>query len=457
MACKKLGLAPLAPGMHRYLVEFATNHEEFRLPEFQAVAELLGIPITFNEDGYDLKCPYMLFESPATPAVIAGFSRSMAIRYVAELWGYGLDWDTCLQQGLSNDVEVHLDVNTFKFKFYSYNRKMTRKRTQTLLDKLTAIPFKGTVDLDHPDITYLAVEDYGPRSSQGRLDPAQVFLATYITEGCRDFIGQFDLKTRNMIGNTSMDPELSFLMANMVKAREGTLMMDPFCGTASLLLPLARFGASVVGTDIAFVVVHGIGKTSRHNTGQKTRGPKENIMANFEQYNCTSKLVDVLVADTSKPCLRDDALYDAIVADPPYGIREPARKIGHADKEATVPDEFRQNRFPRSEQYTLGAVFKDLVAFAAQRLVLGGRLSFWMPEVLAEPFEVPQHPCMRLIANSQQPLGRKLARRMLTYEKTSSDVSGAISGGPQDDWGVRHAVFEPQVKGEDSSEGPAEL
>ena len=77
----------------------------------------------------------------------------MAVRYVAELWGYGLDWDTCLQSGLSNDIEVHssphyiplcpalpsgaqshLQAVAFKFKFHSYNRKLTRTRTQDILD-----------------------------------------------------------------------------------------------------------------------------------------------------------------------------------------------------------------------------------------------------------------------------------------------------------------------------------
>jgi len=52
---------------------------------------------------------------------------------------------------------------------------------------------------------------------------------------------------------------------------------------------------------------------------------------------------------------------------------------------------------------------------------------------------------MQLIANSQQVLGRKLARRMLTYEKASMDTAGSVSGGPADDWGVRHAVFEPRT------------
>eukprot|EP00730_Choanoeca_flexa_P011760 TRINITY_DN27910_c0_g1_i1.p1 TRINITY_DN27910_c0_g1~~TRINITY_DN27910_c0_g1_i1.p1 ORF type:complete len:450 (+),score=86.63 TRINITY_DN27910_c0_g1_i1:158-1507(+) len=447
MACQKTGLASLRDGLYRYLVEFASNHLEFRLPELQAVAEVCGIDIHVDPESYSLESPYLIFDSPSPPTAITALSRSMAIHYVAELWGYGLTWDACLQRCLREQPASRYQADSFRFRFASFNRKLSKKRTQAILAKLEVLPFEGRVDLTQASVVHVAVEDYGARDGQTRTEPVQVFLATFITEGCRDLIMEYDLKTRNMIGNTSMDPELSFLMANMVKARPGTLMMDPFCGTASLLLPLAHFGAHVMGTDIAFIVIHGIGKTSRHNTGQKERGPNENIRANFAQYGCTGQFVDAFVADTAKPCIRDDVLFDAIVADPPYGIREPARKIGVKDKDATVPEEFRGNRFPRSEAYQLGAVFKDLLGFAAQRLVVKGRLSFWMPEVLADPFEPPTHPCMQLIANSQQPLSRKLARRMLTYEKTSDDVSGSVSASFNDDWKVRHAVFDEETQG----------
>lgn len=50
------------------------------------------------------------------------------------------------------------------------------------------------------------------------------------------------LKTRKFIGNTSMDPQLSVLMANQALVAPGHLVMDPFVGTGSLLVPAAKFG-----------------------------------------------------------------------------------------------------------------------------------------------------------------------------------------------------------------------
>lgn len=53
------------------------------------------------------------------------------------------------------------------------------------------------------------------------------------------------LKTRKFIGNTSMDPQLSLLMANQGLAGKGDLVFDPFVGSGSLLVAAAKFGAYV--------------------------------------------------------------------------------------------------------------------------------------------------------------------------------------------------------------------
>jgi len=42
---------------------------------------------------------------------------------------------------------------------------------------------------------------------------------------------KFALVSRNYIGNSTMDPELAFIQANLVLASPGSLLIDPFCGT----------------------------------------------------------------------------------------------------------------------------------------------------------------------------------------------------------------------------------
>ncbi|EDQ87158.1 uncharacterized protein MONBRDRAFT_38107 [Monosiga brevicollis MX1] len=392
--------------------------------------------------GYALQTPFLLASTRHSDAELSGIAqRCVGMAYMGELIAQGENWEMLVEVALRDRVTDELPSGRFKFEIMSYNKKLVKARKMHIFETMAPLAIPGAVDLHDPEIRYLAVEDYGRKHMSAPDAPHRVFWVRQIATGRRDLMRAFDLKTRNMIGNTSMDPELAFFMANMVQAQPGTLAYDPFCGTASLLVPVAYFGGMTMGSDIAFQVVHGVGKTSRQGTGSKTRGPKENILANYEQYELLDKFGDVLVADAANPSFRQDILFDMIVADPPYGIREPARRIGAKDSRP-VPEEFRDNRFPRSKQYGLGAVFTDLISFGAHRLVLGGRLAFWMPEALAEEFVVPAHRCFEVKAACQQILNRKLARRLVVMAKVAEpDASEPEAVGLNAEWGVRHHVF----------------
>ena len=68
----------------------------------------------------------------------------------------------------------------------------------------------------------------------------RLFFGRCIGEGKRDLIGRLSIKTRKFIGNTTMDPTLSLLMANLTAVRDGDLVLDPFAGTGSILVAAAE-------------------------------------------------------------------------------------------------------------------------------------------------------------------------------------------------------------------------
>lgn len=47
---------------------------------------------------------------------------------------------------------------------------------------------------------------------------------------------RYDLKKRIYIGNSTMDPELSFIQANLTHCTSNKLVLDPFCGTGKFYL-----------------------------------------------------------------------------------------------------------------------------------------------------------------------------------------------------------------------------
>lgn len=60
-----------------------------------------------------------------------------------------------------------------------------------------------------------------------------------------------------------MDPQLSLLMANQARIRDGDLVLDPFVGSGSLLVAASQFGGYTLGTDIDYLMLHARTRPSR--------------------------------------------------------------------------------------------------------------------------------------------------------------------------------------------------
>ena len=71
-----------------------------------------------------------------------------------------------------------------------------------------------------------------------------------------------------------------------------------------------------------------------------------------------------------------EEVVDAIVTDPPYGVRAGARKSVHLPYKTRVPG---RDHFPHTDAYTLAECLADLLESAARLLRLGGRLVYFLP------------------------------------------------------------------------------
>jgi len=113
-----------------------------------------------------------------------------------------------------------------------------------------------------------------------------------------------------------------------------------------------------------------------------------------------------------------------VVADPPYGVREGARKVGkkkkHIEREKTHP---RPENPPTKHisscvPYSSPDILKDLLYLAARLLCIGGRLVYWLATTNEySEKDLPLHPCLSIISNSEQPLSSKWRRRLITMIK----------------------------------------
>ena len=303
-----------------------------------------------------------------------------------------------------------------------------------------------------------------------------------------------------------MDAEIAAIMCNLALVKKNSVVFDPCVGTGSILVAAAAAGAHVVGCDIDFFALvgrpaaraarplkkvagsgpgqphvkkkYGAAKYAKGDEGRAAAAAavaeaSVGLMDNFEAYDLPSP-AGVMVADMSRLPFRRrrgerksegifEGCFDAIIADPPYGVRAGGRKqavvVGGEEKEAekeeeagggeeeeerqgeqdegTAPSTISSNQHHHTSRparanarfraegapaptapYELGECLWDLLRLAASALPLGGRLVFFLP---ARPGSgaaaLPRHPCLRVVADCEQPLTRWYCRRLIAMEK----------------------------------------
>lgn len=256
-----------------------------------------------------------------------------------------------------------------------------------------------------PDDEFFVLEEHQIMHGQGKttykLD--RVLFALKISDSGRHLLYQYTLKKRKYLGTTSMNETLSFLVANQALCTPKSFVLDPFVGTGSILISCMHFKSHCLGFDIDWRVL---------------KGKEYNMWSNVDQYKFdTSLLVDLVRSDLSlKKTWNFRHSLDAIVGDPPYGIRAGAKKVEHIDR--IVPENFQKDHIVATSQYDVKDILNDLVEFAERSLKIGGRLIFWYPtDDNFKEKELPDHECFKLIGNVGEKLNSKLTRRLITYEK----------------------------------------
>jgi tRNA (guanine10-N2)-methyltransferase len=253
--------------------------------------------------------------------------------------------------------------STFKFKVDSFGHRLKQSEQFSVMERLNFMTIPGTVNLSNPDVRIALLETYRNGGVAGKKPKlSAVFVGREVSHGARRGLHDLSLKAREYIGTTSMAADCAFFTANQALAAPGKVVFDPFVGTGSLIVAAAYFGATVMGADI-----------DSRTLWPEVRG---GIYANFKQYRLTSQLGGIIHSDFAQCPFPDRPIFDAIVADPPYGVREGARKVGTL-VETALP------RKPGARimtvPYRVSDILKDLLEFAARRLYVGGRLVFWMP------------------------------------------------------------------------------
>ncbi|KAG7098852.1 hypothetical protein E1B28_000755 [Marasmius oreades] len=415
--------------MKKFLFVFAQAHHAFRVPELKSISELYCLKIVIPEDQDPLR-PFMVIELESEAHARILTKRCILIKSIYEFYCQGDDYEHLHDRNRENRHlwSRFIADTSFKFAVSAYNHKIPQVRQKEIVESFSYMGFLGKIDMKTPDIVMGCFEEYDDRRGQirdkheGDGNFRQVYFGRLVAEGtARALISMFDVKKRTYFGNTSMESEISLLMANQSLASPGKVIYDPFMGTGSMAYPTAYFGAHVYGSDIDGRQMRGKGDVS-------------GVVRAASQYGVAQQILDLCTFDITHNPWRCGELFDAIVTDPPYGVRAGAKRLGRKkelDAERVLlyfyhranpqPDD--TPYIPPTRPYELSNLARDLVLLSRYLLKPDGRLVFFLPTVNDEYEEVDVHSMlcegMEVIANSLQDFG-SWGRRLVTIRKTTS-------------------------------------
>lgn len=151
---------------------------------------------------------------------------------------------------------------------------------------------------------------------------------------------------------------------------------------------------------------------------------------------------------TSRP------LFDAIITDPPYGIRERSAALDDAAlSRRTLTTVQHETHVPRTVAVSLRDILADLFHLAERSVVQGGWLVFLLPSML--PLDqalalLPPHPGLRLMSASEQRMGARWSRWCIAMLRLPDRQGIAKPDEPAVDEGVppglRSAIFRSRAE-----------
>lgn len=388
----------------KFLLLLAQHDTDFRAKELIAIAEMEKIEL--NLENYKEDSPFVEVDLHSEDEARRLVQRSFLTRGIYRILAQGSSMEEVHESNKKNLTVYDEFMNkSFKVEFNCYQGTRSKESQLTEINNLGYTNLNGRISLKNPEVRFVFLEDY----DQYNPTPKYIWLATLVSSTARSVIDIYDLKKRKHVGTTSFEAELALVTTNMAQIRKGDIVYDPFSGTGSFPIAAAYHGAYVFASDI-------------------DRRPLRNYGLNFAQYNTSKNFLDSLEMDFTHDAFQSRLKFDAIICDPPYGIRERLVVCGAAKPERFIGKEHilvdnelshrRRDYIATKKPVELSTILQNLLDFAATRLNVGRRLAFWLPveDRDVETTKIPLHTDLEFKYVSVQKFS-KWERWLLTYEK----------------------------------------
>mmetsp|Transcript_17934 Transcript_17934/g.53358 ORF Transcript_17934/g.53358 Transcript_17934/m.53358 type:complete len:429 (+) Transcript_17934:50-1336(+) len=407
-----------------YRVVFRGRHKQFRAADFAAALAPLG---RADHAASDVARVYLSDDCAARTLA----ARSIHVRYVLEEWGCGRSLEAATVEAPPTSPLFSRNASWRLVESRPVGGKALLKTARdpaifkALKPCLDALP--GPVDLNRAEEDICVV-----------FAAEETVVGRVVAEGrAQKLLEDYKVADRRYRGSTTMDAALSFTMARAAGVEAGHVVLDPFAGTGGCLLAACHFSGTrgYAADSDARVLLRGtkhevdgrlrlsdrlraaiaeqlaaVGVRREKRRGESTLAEDASVPGNFADRGLPApRLVvsDVSVLDErleAEEFYFDDLgavdrgrMFDAIVTDPPYGIRERVDETGASD------------------------VVMALFALAERRLRPGGRLAFWHPSTARRapglPETLPFPPSLAFVSAATQSLRGERARTLIVLER----------------------------------------
>ena len=435
-------LSPAAvDGTPTYLLVFAYNQQghELREVEFRCLMDLF-LPAACPRDCYTFNWfagksndnVFAYVQTMQVDALRQVASRIILLKELYLLLSHGDTPELCAAAAAGRAAELVRDSlqggKSFRLDVRAFARKLTLEQQHTIrhvVMQQLAIAIDAPVSLSCPAVS-LCVWLNAPHHDHLSHTP-HCWLGLHIascTAACA-IADSFSLKKRPFLSPTAMPAAHSCIMANCAHVARNRLTWDPFCGSGSIMLICSRFGAQTIGSDIDYRVLHG----GRCNS--KQQGSKEvSLIDNFTFYNLPPPAM-LLHADIGHLPLRASMQVDAVVCDPPYGVRAgtmctAASSSAGGDGSAAVVS--LNGNIAGTSSQGLVDVMSTFLHVSAYHLRIGGRLVFWQPTTEFKDFsDVARHPAFDLLYAPLEIIHEAWSRRLVVMVKVREYETGMVA------------------------------
>ncbi|SCM13142.1 tRNA guanosine-2'-O-methyltransferase, putative [Plasmodium chabaudi adami] len=498
-----------------YLIWFSSHnkYDELKILELKSLLETFGYYCNISLNGEELNLKknkyggetYIKINKLQGNVSIESIwknvlSRSILTKGIVEIWGEGSTYDELLVNlKTKNDLfESTLNNKKWCFHFHAYGKIINQEEKVKKMDMFNIyVEQYKNIDILNPHVQLAIFEEYdkefkgilnkiyfGKCIALRKFNPSLIYNKDSNDHICnsdkkesdncnndninekkkiennnrKTWWAHYALNKRRILGPTTTDNELAFIMCNIAKIKKGDIVLDPFVGSGGLLIASSVFNAICIGNDIDIRLLKGY-KLSYLNPHMKHKSNKKTIFENFKQYNLNSP--EILVSDNSNPVWNffHKPWIDAIVTDPPYGNRatvrmsiktEKTQKTNKIENEisgditnGSIPNNYvddlqnNSNHVDNSEAmnniiisnsvtdpsnndklgkvkslintktvtYSCALAVKDLLTIASKTLVDNGMLVFLFPvqfETMQEEMEILKHEDFYLISYGMQ-------------------------------------------------------